>query len=265
MGQYQQWLHYREVDRFLRTQLEELAEEFARLRTREQLLQQMLHPVHSLQAQEQPAPEEETSLLQAHNKILHVLISNLNGHSNHIDSTPANSGNGATEVALHSSGEVASAHSNLQDEPAAATSQSVFARSNFLSAGEQPLPTSSQPLLNSNESLPPIPPVPHTPYSESMLLPEDMGAFIEEHTQTEPRMELPWWLRNAALQNANGPIDQESMRTNRLIQRWIERWGRQTDATDVQELPAKNGENGENRENQGNGQNSKDREEDPSS
>ena len=61
-------------------------------------------------------------------------------------------------------------------------------------------------------------------------------------------MQLPWWLRNAALLNANGPIDQESMRTNRLIQRWIERWGRHPDA---QELPTQESEhtaNGEDRE-----------------
>lgn len=246
MGQYQQWLHYRDVDRLLRTQLEELVEEFAKLRNREQLLEQMLHPIHS---QEQPAIEDASSILQPNNEILHALTIGLNGHANHkhhTDPTLATSGNGTTEIISHGTGEAVAAQ---EDNPMAAISQALFAQSSLPSAEEQfPLdsvasPTSSQPQFNSSAALPPIP---HTPHSESMLLPEDMGAFIEQHTQTEPRMELPWWLRNAALQNANGPIDQESMRTNRLIQRWIERWGRHSD---VREHPRENRDNGENKEN----------------
>jgi hypothetical protein len=63
------------------------------------------------------------------------------------------------------------------------------------------------------------------------LLPEDMTTFFDEHAQTEPQVELPWWLRNIAMAGVNsmqrnGPIDQESIRTNRLVQRWVERWGR---------------------------------------
>ncbi len=98
MGQYQQWLHYRDVDRLLRTQLEELAEEFAQLRNREQLLQHMLYPVH---AQEQPALTSASSLLQSNNEILHALAVGLNGHTDHMqhtDPTPATSENGTTEM-----------------------------------------------------------------------------------------------------------------------------------------------------------------------
>jgi hypothetical protein len=142
----------------------------------------------------------------------------------------------------HGTGEEASTQ---EDNPMATISQALFAQSSLPAVEEQfPLdsvasPNSSQPQFNSDA---PLPPIPHTPHSESMLLPEDLGAFIDQHTHTEPRMELPWWLRNAALQNANGPIDQESMRTNRLIQRWIERWGRHPD---VREHPGENRENGE--------------------
>ncbi|MEO8970419.1 MAG: hypothetical protein ABI406_02330 [Ktedonobacteraceae bacterium] len=243
MGQYQQWLHYRDVDRLLRSQLEELAEEFARLHNREQLLQQMLHPI---QSHEQPAMEEATSPLQSHNEILHALKAGLNGHTNHtINTGPIRATNGTTEMGSHSTGEKASAQYVQENEPVTAISQALFARSNLPPAEEQfaldslATPASPQPQLNRNSPLPPV------PHPESMLLPENMGAFIEEHTQTEPRMELPWWLRNAALQNSSGPIDQESMRTNRLIQRWIDRWGRHPDA---RELPAENIENKENGE-----------------
>ena len=254
MGQYQQWLHYRDVEQLLRAQLEELVEEFAQLRHREQLLRQMLHPID---AQEQSALENASLILQPNNEILHTLAIGLNGHTNHThhidtDFASATGENGTTEVISHGTCEKASAPSVQEDKPMAAISRALFAQSSLPPAEDEYLPDSvaspdsSHPPLNRYAALPPIP---RTPRSEPMLLPEDMGAFIDQHTQTEPRMALPWWLRNAALQNANGPIDPESMRTNRLIQRWIERWGRQPDA---QELA---GENRENEENEESGQN----------
>lgn len=246
MGQYQQWLHYRDVDRLLRAQLDELAEEFAQLRIREQLLQQMLHPIN---AHEQAAIGETPSLLQANNEILHALMIGLNGHTNRTHRPELSpSTNGTTEMVSHGTTEEISARYTQGNEPTAAISQALFAQGSLPPSEEQFTPESVagtsefRPMLNRNTALPPIP---HTPHSESMLLPEDLGAFIEEHTQTEPRMELPWWLRNAALINANGPIDQESMRTNRLIQRWIERWGRHPN---MRELPEARRENNEKRE-----------------
>ena len=74
-------------------------------------------------------------------------------------------------------------------------------------------------------------------HPEIELLPEDMLAFFDEHAHTDPRLELPWWLRKITVSsnNAEGarPIDQETRRTNRLVQRWIERWGRQSSAAPV--------------------------------
>ncbi len=250
MGQYQQWLHYRDVDRLLRTQLEELTEELAQLRDREQLLQQMLHPIR---AQEQPALEDAPVLLQTNNAILHALKIGLNGHTNNSNHT------NHTELPTSTNGtpETAAIQSAQQSEPKAAISSALFAQGSLLPTEEQFTLDSiaatdsfqpMQPVPGRNSALPPIPHIPPSPHPELRLLPEDMGAFIDEHTQTEPRMQLPWWLRNAALLNANGPIDQESIRTNKLIQRWIERWGHHPDA---QELPAEQSEhtaNGEDRE-----------------
>ncbi len=241
MGQYQQWLHYRDVDRLLHTQLEELTEELAQLRDREQLLQQMLHLIR---AQEQPALEDAPSLLQTNNEILHALKIGLNGHTNHTNHTEfPPSTNGTMETTT--------IQSARQGEPTAAISQALFAQGSLLPTEEQfaldsiAATDSFQPMPNRNSALPPIP---HSPHPELRLLPEDMGAFIDEHTQTEPRMQLPWWLRNAALLNANGPIDQESLRTNRLIQRWIERWGHHPDAQELPEEQSKHTANGEDRE-----------------
>jgi hypothetical protein len=259
MGQYQQWLHYRDIDRLLHSQLEELEEELAQLQIREQLLQQILQPV----------TEDATSLLQSDNEILRALAIGLNGHTEPMEHTQgyAQSANGATEVSYNGTvgtailsggqviitsprldplidGETALIHSSQRDEPMAAISSAPAAQNGSPPAEEQYVTDSDslqppQPLLNKNMTLPPIP---HSPHYEPMLLPEDMDAFIDGHSETEPRMELPAWLRNAALHNANGPIDQESMRTNRLIQRWIERWGHQRqqgEQPDAQEVREK--------------------------
>jgi len=63
------------------------------------------------------------------------------------------------------------------------------------------------------------------------LLSEDMNTFLDEESNTEPRMELPWWLSritNGTNENGAGPVpEQGGNNTNRLVQRWIERWGRQ--------------------------------------
>jgi hypothetical protein len=240
MGQYQQWLHYRDVDQLLHTQLEELEEELAQLQIREQLLQQIL----------QPATGDATSLLQADNEILRALAIGLNGHTEPLEHTQeqTQSANGTVGTASArprpGPDPLTDTHSSQNDEPTAAISSAPATQNGLPPAEEQYVtdPDSaqpSQPLLNRNMTLPPIP---HSPHYEPMLLPEDMDAFIDEHSETDPRIELPVWLRNAALHNANGPIDQETMRTNRLIQRWIERWGHQKEQEwhpDAQEVRGK--------------------------
>jgi len=69
-------------------------------------------------------------------------------------------------------------------------------------------------------------------HPEIELLPQDMIAFFDEHEQTDPQLELPWWLRNITVsskdEQAGRPIDHNTIRTNRLVQRWIERWGKQS-------------------------------------
>ena len=72
---------------------------------------------------------------------------------------------------------------------------------------------------------------PRISHQDLALLPEDMSSFIDEHSLTDPRIELPWWLHSITVasgdNNSNRPIDQESIRTNLLVKRWLERWGHQ--------------------------------------
>jgi hypothetical protein len=160
MGQYQQWLHYREIEHDLQAQLETLERELAQLQER------------SLEHNEQ----QQATSLQADNPILQALAINLKEQ------------------------EQASPISTIDTTP---------------------LPPSLPETL------------PHEPeavlHSSMGLLPEDMGTFFDQHAQTEPQLEVPRWFRNLTdASSVNGPIDQETIRTNRLVQRWLERWGRQS-------------------------------------
>ncbi len=72
----------------------------------------------------------------------------------------------------------------------------------------------------------------HASHPERELAQEDVEAVVDQPTQTDLQLELPWWLRNITISASDmhgaRPIDQETIRTNRLVQRWIERWGRQS-------------------------------------
>lgn len=136
MGKYQQWLHYREVEQQLQTQMEALKKE-----------------LRQLQAQYQQHRPEVLSD-ESSNLILHAL-------------------------AVH-----------FSEQPASPSLTSMTAYPG--------MPQTSQP-TSSSEAAP-----------------------------TEPQVELPDWFPNLATPpGTNGPVDQESLRNNRLVQRWVERWRKQ--------------------------------------
>ena len=75
----------------------------------------------------------------------------------------------------------------------------------------------------------PLPPIPHKAID---LVPEDTTVLLDEYAPTEPQIALPWWLQKAALSaTQSNSLDAQSVRTNRLVQRWLERWGRQEEQT----------------------------------
>ena len=191
MGQYQQWLYYQEVDRRLRADLEALEIELAQIQ-------------EQLRALEQTIPCTE-------NIIIRALAASLNGHAALSNEVPAHS----SKSTPSSISGTATASSSKTISPA------LYGWGGLPNFGPQDM---QEPLSHPENS------VPLTPHPEMALLPEDMVAFFDAHDQTEPQLELPWWLSKTAtsVNGAHGtrPIDKESMRTNHLVQRWRERWGR---------------------------------------
>lgn len=209
MAQYQEWLHYHEVDRHLQAQLAELVNELAQLQEQAHVYKQDIY-----------SPSAETAIretipLPLDNVILHALAVHMNGY---ISSNGYNAQESFTAPNSHS--EI------IPSEPGEPISLALFAQGNLPNfetsaiAAEVPNTDASQ--------YPPYLDQPLPPHDAMALLPEDMVAFFDEHTATDPQIELPWWLHNLTnVSHGNGPIDQESFRTNRLVQRWLERWGKQ--------------------------------------
>jgi hypothetical protein len=196
MGQYQQWLHYQTIDRRLRATLEALEQELA-----------------ALESQSGECPQSAALL---DNPIISALFASLAASANH-HAPPQE--NGDDPYALPTSEPYGQAPNGSAETISAA----------LLHWGELPDFGSRQPNPSQqHEMLPPL----FFDHPEIELLPEDMFAFFEEHTRTDPQLELPWWLRKITITNGDDetgrPIDQESIRTNRLVQRWVERWGRQS-------------------------------------
>ncbi len=189
MGQYRQWLHSREVDQRLKARLEILEQELDQLHKQADLL------------------AKTTSCTD--NKIIQTLARQQ-----------------TVEVLLTDAQHILSEHTTPVSQPIeesiTGVSPALFAWSNLPNFDSQGVPT---PNSQTNISTP----LRATPHLEMNLLPKDMGAFVDEHTQAVPQVKLPWWLRKTVLTTVSPnhyPIDQQSLQTNYDVQRWLERWGR---------------------------------------
>ncbi|MGZ3608875.1 MAG: hypothetical protein ACXWPS_01155 [Ktedonobacteraceae bacterium] len=193
MGQYQQWLQYQEIHRHLNTQVEALEAELAQL----QDCLEKLEPPHGIAS-------------FTDNPIIQSLVAHLPPPL----VSPYNNTSYAHET-FHSS-ENGNSESGDSISPAL---RSWGGLPNF------ELYEINEPSFDGNPS------TSFFNHPEIELLPEDMIAFFDEHEKTDPQLELPWWLRKITISSkdelAGRPIDHNSIRTNRLVQRWIERWGRQ--------------------------------------
>jgi len=226
MGQYQQWLNYREIDQALQAHIETLEQELVHLQERARVLEQ------SIQSSCEDATAEVSQRTQqvlplTNNQLMRALLLNMNGQL---------AANGKSPLQNANPQPLPTPPSKAEEKGTIETvSTALFARTNLPTFGPQAVPDepqtsfngSTQEVANGRQSLP------STPHSEMVLLPEDIGTFIDQHALTDPQLELPRWLRNftttAANQHPDGPVDQESIRTNRLVQRWVERWGKQTE------------------------------------
>ena len=199
MGQYQQWLRYQEIDRRLRAQLEALEAELAQAQNHLSLLEQ----------------EQEQSASLADNPLIQALAAQLHRYN----APPKSTTGTATTSSPSDMG---------QAKPEASISPALLNWGGLPNFGPHEIEDYTPGAENASSSV---------NHPEIELLPEDMLAFFDEHAHTDPRLELPWWLRKITVSsnNAEGarPIDQETMRTNRLVQRWIERWGRHSSAAPV--------------------------------
>jgi hypothetical protein len=192
MGQYKQWLQYQELHKRLSSQVEALEVELAKL---QECLDQLgqHHEIASI-------PD---------NPITQALIAHMTSQSTLINSDARytlETNNPPESVSDESSDSNSPAFRNWRELP-------NFKGDEIREAG-----------LVDNQS------ASFFNHPEIALLPEDMIAFLNEHT--DPQLELPWWLRNITVsskdEQAGRPIDHNSIRTNRLVQRWIERWGRKS-------------------------------------
>ena len=207
MGQYQQWLHYQEVDRRLRSTLEVLEIELARLESQ-------LDSFFLEQLMQQDNPLATNSILST---LLTQKGASMNGH------IPPN--NEASSFSQTNEQEHAASHETLSPE--------LLDRGGLPDSGPQQIEQMEQmEQMEQVDHFLDAPPFSFASHPEIELLPEDMLALMDEHAQTDPQVELPWWLRKITIGSSDAesgrPIDQESIRTNRLVQRWVERWGRQT-------------------------------------
>ena len=198
MGQYQQWLHYQEIDRRLRATVEALETELARLESQldSVFLEQLMQQANSLTA----------------NPIIAALLAHQVASTNgHIPST--NDPSSFSQTFEQAS---AASHETLSPE--------LLDWGRLLDFGPQQIEEQSARFRE-------FPAFLSASHPEIELLPEDMFAFMDQQAQTDPQVELPWWLRKITITSGDAesgrPIDQESIRTNRLVQRWVERWGRQ--------------------------------------
>src|SRR5690349_3059565 len=214
MGQYQLWLQYREIDQQLHTELESLTRDLAQLQEQANRL-------------ELADSSSSNLIIQALTQYLQPEIQAV-GASGIASSNGVQSGQPAPQDAIHQvptkhwppeKNGTATAHSGT-------VSPALFAWSN--------LPNFDTGKIRGPDPSSTAPSQAHL-HSEFDLLPTDMNTFFHTHSQTAPQLKLPWWLRNTTPtpqqpdtssleQRRVGQIDQQSMRTNQLVQRWLERW-----------------------------------------
>lgn len=174
MGQYRQWLHYRDIDRHLHTQ-------------REQLMQKIAHLQEQLQRLETTHPNANNSIVQA--LIMHYATQDVQPQAMPTSPTPLPFNSQADSV---------------REETAQYTPHP-----------QTPVPSVS-PMY---ASLPPLP-LPSLPQNRD----EDVSDIS---APTDPQITIPQWLLRATSTSQSGPLDPQGLQTNRLVQRWLERWGKQ--------------------------------------
>lgn len=195
MGQYQQWLQYQEIHKHLSSQVEALEAEITKLQGYVHQFEQQRSAVASF----------------VENPIIQALVANIPFQA----ISPHNT--------IHAQYEEIDSAETYASEPGDTISPALKSWGGLpdfeIYEIKELAPQDNQQSAFLN-------------HPEIELLPEDMRAFFDEHEKTDPQLELPWWLRKITIsskdEQSSRPIDHNTVRTNRLVQRWVERWGRQS-------------------------------------
>ncbi len=203
MGRYQRWLHHQEIDQQLHTQLHHLEVELAHL-----------------QGQTRMDSSSENTISKE-NQLVIALMASMHAHT-------------LPELSFEA------------QSPPPTSSTSASAQPHLLRAALSALPPWAQPPEHKSRYLKADTvrltqqaasadtqyeaSEPSLPHEEPALQVEDMPPYLAAQLPTEPQRELPRWLQTlieTSLHNNQGIglLNAESLRSNRLFQRWSERWG----------------------------------------
>ncbi len=201
MGQYRQWLHYRDIDQLLRSQLA-ISE----------------HELEQLQVQVEVLGKHVFSL---ENDIFQALIEHEpDDMQNHPEEPAVHSDEPVVEVGERREEEIVI--EEVEDEDLATISPALLAWGRLPNFDTRMI---QDPESNSSTQISDSPP----PQPDEQLLPADINAFINAHYLTNSQTNIPWWLQDIAPPHEEAqepqPIDRQSERADHLVQRWFERWG----------------------------------------
>lgn len=178
MGQYREWLSYRDVDQKLQTQIAHLEQEVEQLQQQAQDLSEQLLP-------------ENNFIAQAIDKLLHPF-----SHGGYL--LPRD-----TSAQEESNNGLVPPRPPYHHKPSPLFGMSLLPELDIMPREPSIKPTMLAPLA-----------------STTIEQPTEKITPIKRKTPLPPRLSL------AHQPPADWPRDQQSMRTNQLIERWAERWSR---------------------------------------
>jgi hypothetical protein len=189
MGQYREWLSYRDIDQKLQEQIAQLEQEVEQLQKQAQELSEQSQPGNNF-------------IVQAIDRLLH----------------PFSSGRA---LASHNTLALQEQESGLESASESKKGSLVPPRPSY---HHKPSPLFSMSLLPDLDIMPREPSL--KPTMLEPLAPAPVEQPTEKITPVKRRTPLPPQLFLPYQQPADWPRDQQSMRTNQIIERWIERWSR---------------------------------------
>ena len=205
MGQYKQWLRYREIDQLLRSQLAVSEHELEQLQAQVEILGKQNFSLENAIFQALIKPQQDEWSLREEPAIQYTE-----------EVTEATGGLGRLKDEIEQVEEIVI--EEVEEEDTATISPALLAWSR--------LPNFDTELIEEQE-VNSLPRTPEPPPPPEQLLPADISAFIDAHYPTYPQINIPWWLRASSNQEVQETYvsDQQNDRADYLVQRWFERWG----------------------------------------